>query len=119
MGNRARGQLAKKLGGSSNDVKSVIIKARGLSSAMSAANAAKDCLRDWHCGTPDGEHVAMSVFSDGSYGVAKGLFYSFPCTAKDGKWTIVQGLEISDAIRAKMKVTEDELLAEKKEAGLG
>jgi len=95
-----------------------IIDARGLSSAMSAANASKDCLRDWVRGTPDGEFVSMAVYSDGSYGVAKDLFYSFPCVCRNGRYRIVQGLHVSDHVKELMKVSEQELLEEKKEAGL-
>jgi len=85
---------------------------------MSAANAAKDCLRDWHCGTAPGEHVAMSIYSDGSYGITKGIFFSFPCVVKSGRWEIVQKLPVSDSVRAKIKITEQELLEEAKEAGI-
>lgn len=97
-----------------------VIKARGLSSAMSAANAAKDCVRDWHFGTQSGKHVAMSVYSNGNpYGVAEGIFYSFPVTVSGGKWTIVKDVKIDDKTAALMKASADELLAEKEEAGLG
>ena len=89
-----------------------IIKARGLSSAASAANAAIEHMRDWTLGT-SGEIVSMGVYSDGSYGIAEGLIYSFPCTCDDGKWSIVQGLEISDFSRGKMTETETELAEER------
>lgn len=77
-----------------------IIKARGLSSAASAANAAIEHMRDWALGS-DGEVVSMAVYSDGSYGIAEGLIYSFPCTCADGDWAIVQGLAINDFSRGK------------------
>ncbi|KAI7845353.1 hypothetical protein COHA_001060 [Chlorella ohadii] len=91
-----------------------IIKARGLSSALSAASSACDHIRDWVLGTPaDGSYVSMGVYSDGSYDAPKGVIYSFPVTCKDGKWSIVQGLSIDDKSAAKMKATGDELVEEK------
>lgn len=90
-----------------------IIKARGLSSAASAANAAVDHMRDWVLGSAEGDYVSMGIYSDGSYGIEEGLIYSFPCTAKDGQWEIVQGLEINDFSRAKMQATEQELKEER------
>jgi len=95
-----------------------IIDARGFSSALSAANAVKDCLRDWVNGTPKGQTVAMAVYSDGSYGIEKGIFYSFPCTAKDGEYTIVTDYKVTDDVKALMKASEKELCEEKAEAGL-
>jgi malate dehydrogenase len=89
-----------------------IIKARGLSSAASAANAAIEHMRDWALGT-DGEVVSMAVYSDGSYGITKGLIYSFPCTCAGGDWAIVQGLAINDFSRGKMNETETELKEER------
>ncbi len=89
-----------------------IIKARGLSSAASAANAAIEHMRDWALGS-DGEVVSMAVYSDGSYGIAEGLIYSFPCTCADGDWAIVQGLAINDFSRGKMTDTETELAEER------
>ena len=89
-----------------------IIKARGLSSAASAANAAIEHMRDWALGT-DGEVVSMAVYSDGSYGITKGLIYSFPCTCAGGDWAIVQGLAINDFSRGKMNDTETELIEER------
>ena len=88
-----------------------IIKARGLSSAASAANAAITHMRDWALGTR--ESVSMGVHSDGSYGVTEGLIYSFPCTCKDGQWSIVQGLDINDFSQQKMAATEQELVEER------
>lgn len=90
-----------------------IIKARGASSAASAANAALNHMRDWALGTPANDWVSMAVYSDGSYGIDKGLIYSFPCVCKNGDWEIVQSLEISDFSREKMKVTEKELQEER------
>lgn len=89
-----------------------IIRARGLSSAASAANAAIAHLRDWVFGT-DGEVVSMAVCSDGSYGVAEGLIYSFPCICEAGDWSIVQGLEIDGFSRRKLVETETELKEER------
>jgi malate dehydrogenase len=90
-----------------------IIKARGASSAASAASAAIDHVRDWALGTPDGDWVSMAVPSDGSYGIAEGVIYSFPVTCANGRYEIVQGLEISDFSRERMKATEAELLEER------
>jgi malate dehydrogenase len=90
-----------------------IIKARGLSSALSAASSACDHIRDWVLGTPEGTYVSMGVYSDGSYDAPKGVVYSFPVTCKHGKWSIVQGLPIDEASAAKMKATGDELVEEK------
>jgi malate dehydrogenase len=90
-----------------------IIAARGASSAASAANAAINHMRDWALGTPKGDWTSMDVYSDGSYGIAEGLIYSFPCTCKEGDWQIVQGLEISDFSREKMRATEKELMEER------
>ncbi len=90
-----------------------IIEARGASSAASAANAAIAHMRSWALGTADGDWVSMGVYSDGSYGIAEGLIYSFPCTCKDGDWSIVQGLEVNDFSRTKMSATEQELTEER------
>ena len=90
-----------------------IIAARGASSAASAANAAIAHMRTWALGTADGDWVSMGVYSDGSYGIAEGLIYSFPCTCKGGDWAIVQGLDINDFSRAKMTATEQELTEER------
>jgi len=88
-----------------------IIEARGASSAASAANAAIDHMHDWALGS-DGV-VSMGVYSDGSYGITKGLIYSFPVTCKGGDWEIVQGLDINDFSRGKMQATETELVEER------
>jgi len=90
-----------------------IIKARGASSAASAANAAIFHMRDWALGSPEGDWVSMGVYSDGSYGIEKGLIYSFPCVCKDGDWSIVQDLPVSEFSSAKMKATEVELAEER------
>lgn len=90
-----------------------IIKARGASSAASAANAAIFHMRDWALGTPEGDYVTMGVYSDGSYGIEEGLIYGYPCVCKDGDWSIVQGVEINDFSRAKMTATETELKEER------
>ena len=90
-----------------------IIKARGASSAASAANAAIAHMRTWVQGTESGDWVSMGVYSDGSYGIAEGLIYSFPCTCEAGDWSIVQGLEINGFSREKMSATEQELSEEK------
>ena len=90
-----------------------IIKARGASSAASAASAAVDHMRSWALGTANGDWVSMGIYSDGSYGIQEGLIYSFPCTCKDGDWSIVQGLEVNDFSRGKMEATEKELAEER------
>ncbi|KAF0805462.1 malate dehydrogenase [Alcanivorax xiamenensis] len=90
-----------------------IIKARGASSAASAANAAIDHMRSWALGTDEGDWVSMGIYSDGSYGIQEGLIYSFPCTCKDGDWSIVQGLENNEFSKAKMQATEQELAEER------
>ncbi len=90
-----------------------IIKARGASSAASAANAAIGHVRSWALGTEGDDWVSMGVYSDGSYGIAEGLIYSFPCRCKDGEWEIVQGLEVNDFSRAKMQASEQELAEER------
>ena len=98
-----------------------IIEARGSSSAASAANAAIDHVRDWVAGTPEGDWVSMAVPSDGSYGVPEGLISSFPCTTKDGEWSIVQGLEIDEFSRGRIDASVAELAEERdavKELGL-
>jgi len=91
----------------------VVIKTRGLSSAFSAAKAIVDHMHDWVHGTAPGEFVSMGVVSDGSYGIKKGLLYSFPVTIKDGQYQIVQGLSISDFARKHMDATAAELEEEK------
>jgi malate dehydrogenase len=98
-----------------------IIRARGASSAASAANAAIDHMHDWVNGTPSGDWVSMSVHSDGSYGVPEGLISSFPVTTSGGDWSIVEGLDIDDYSRAKIDASATELADERqavKELGL-
>ena len=90
-----------------------IIAARGASSAASAANAAIAHMRTWALGSAENDWVSMGVISDGSYGIADGLIYSFPCTCDNGDWSIVEGLDINDFSRAKMIATEKELLEER------
>jgi malate dehydrogenase len=90
-----------------------IIKARGASSAASAANAAIDHMRSWALGTDADDWVSMGVYSDGSYGIAEGLIYSFPCRCSGGDWEIVQGLEVNEFSEGKMKATERELTEER------
>lgn len=91
-----------------------IIKARGLSSALSAASSACDHVRDWVLGTPEGTWVSMGVWSDGSsYGAPEGVIYSFPVTCKDGDWQIVQGLKIDEKSAEKMRITGEELVEER------
>lgn len=90
-----------------------IIKARGASSAASAANAAIEHIRDWELGTPEGDWVSMSVRSDGSYGVPEGLISSFPVTCSDGKYEIVQGLDIGEFSRERIDLSVAELNEER------
>lgn len=90
-----------------------VIKARGASSAASAANAAIDHIRSWALGTPAGDWVSMSVPSDGSYGVPEGLVSSFPCICSGGNYQIVQGLAIDDYSRAKIDASVAELNEER------
>jgi malate dehydrogenase len=90
-----------------------IIKARGASSAASAANAAVDHIRSWSLGTPEGDWVSMGVVSDGSYGVPEGIVSSFPCVCRDGEYEIVQGLEIDGYSRAKIDASTAELVGER------
>ncbi len=90
-----------------------IIKARGASSAASAANAAIDHMRDWALGTPAGDWVSMAVSSDGSYGVAEGLISSFPCTTADGTYSIVPDLDLNDFSRSRIDVSVAELVDER------
>ncbi len=89
-----------------------VIKARGLSSAASAASAAVDHVRDWALGS-NGKWVSMAVPSDGSYGIKPGVVYGYPCITKNGQYEIVQGLEIDDFSRGRMDATEKELREER------
>jgi len=90
-----------------------IIKARGASSAASAASAAIDHIRSWADGTPDGNWVSMAVPSDGSYGIEPGIVYSYPCICKDGEYEIVQGLDVDAFSRERMDATDAELRQER------
>jgi malate dehydrogenase len=90
-----------------------IIKARGTSSAASAAAAALDHMHDWMLGTPAGDWVSMAVPSDGSYGIPEGVIYSYPVTCKAGEYSIVHGLNISEFSREKMAITHRELSEER------
>ena len=90
-----------------------VIKARGSSSAASAANAALEHIRSWVQGTPVGDWVSMAVPSDGSYGVPEGLISSFPCTCVNGEYKIVQGLDIDGFSRARIDASVAELTEER------
>jgi malate dehydrogenase len=89
-----------------------IIKARGASSAASAASAAVDHMRAWALGSGD-DWVSMGIPSDGSYGIEEGIIYSYPCRCSNGSYEIVQGLEIDDFSRERMTATENELREER------
>lgn len=93
-----------------------VINARKMSSALSAAKAAADHMRDWWLGTPSGTHVSMGVVSDGSYGAPEGVVFSFPVTCEDKTWKIVQGLQVDDFTKKMLQVTSNELLEERQEA---
>lgn len=90
-----------------------IIKARGASSAASAASAAIDHMHNWASGTPQNDWVSMAIPADGSYGIAPGIFYSYPVRCSGGNYAIVPGLAISDFSRARMLATETELREER------
>ena len=90
-----------------------IIKARGASSAASAASAAIDHMRSWALGTAEGDWVSMAIPSDGSYGVAPGVIFGYPVTCKGGKYEIVQGLALNDFSKEKIAATETELREER------
>ena len=90
-----------------------IIKARGASSAASAASAAIDHMRAWAQGTADGDWVSMGIPSDGSYGIAPGVIYGYPVTIANGQYTIVQNLDINTFSRERMDATEKELREER------
>ncbi|MDN6276311.1 malate dehydrogenase [Psychrobacter sp.] len=91
-----------------------IIKARGASSAASAANAAIAHMRTWALGSDENDWVSMGVYSNGEYGIAEGLIYSFPCTCTNGDWSIVDGVDVSsDFSKEKMGATEKELSEER------
>jgi malate dehydrogenase len=90
-----------------------IIEARGASSAASAANAAVEHVHDWVKGTPSGDWVSMAVASDGSYGIADGIFAGHPCTCSGGEFSIVEGLDIDDFSRARIDASVKELQEER------
>jgi malate dehydrogenase len=90
-----------------------IIEARGASSAASAANAAIDHVHDWVNGTPDGDWTSAAIVSDGSYGVPEGLISSFPVVSRDGRWEVVQGLDIDDFSRSRIDASVRELEEER------
>ncbi len=89
-----------------------IIKARGASSAASAANAAIEHIRDWALGT-EGKIVSMGIYSDGSYGIEEGLIYSYPVVCQGGNYEIVQGLDVNEFSQDLMNNTEQELKEER------
>jgi malate dehydrogenase len=90
-----------------------VIKARGASSAASAASAAIDHVHTWVNGTREGDWVSMSVPSDGSYGIPEGVIYSYPVTTHNGEYRIVTGLQIDAASRKRMDATLAELREER------
>ncbi len=90
-----------------------IIKARGLSSAASAASAAIDHMKDWEIGNPENDWVSMAIPSDGSYGISEGIIFSYPVICKEGKYSIVQDLEIDQFSHESIKASEQELLEER------
>jgi len=90
-----------------------VIKARGSSSAASAASAALDHMRTWFLGSADGDWVSMGVPADGSYGIREGVIYSYPVTCRDGQYQIVQGLSVDEFSRGKMNATDTELREER------
>ena len=87
-----------------------IIKARGASSAASAASAAIDHVHDWVNGT---SWTSAAVYSDGSYGVPEGLVSSFPVRSVNGEWEIIQGVAVNDFSRGKIDASVAELVAER------
>ncbi|CAF3161833.1 unnamed protein product [Rotaria socialis] len=93
-----------------------VIAARKLSSAMSAAKAICDHMRDWWHGTKDNEWVSMGVISDGSYGIEKGLVFSYPVQIKNGSYSVVQGLAMDDWAQDLIEKTQKELVEEKNDA---
>jgi malate dehydrogenase len=90
-----------------------ILKARGASSAASAASAAIDHMHDWVNGTPDGDWVSMGVASDGSYGISEGVVYSYPVSCKAGQYTIIDGLDLDEFSRRMLDATNAELREER------
>lgn len=90
-----------------------IMNARGASSALSAAHAIIDHMHDWIVGTPEGEFVSMGVIADGSYGISDEIIFSYPVKCKDGKYEIVQGLELDEFSKSMIEATKKELIEEK------
>ena len=90
-----------------------IIKARGVSSAASAASAAIDHMHDWSLGTRAGDWVSMAIPADGSYGIPEGVMYSYPVTCRGGRYAIVQGLAVDEFSRGRMDASHKELLEER------
>jgi malate dehydrogenase len=90
-----------------------IIKARGMSSAASAASSAIDHMRDWTLGTAGDDWVSMAVSAEGSYDIEPGVIYSYPCRCSQGRYEIVQDLEISEFSRARMDASDAELREER------
>jgi malate dehydrogenase len=90
-----------------------IIEARGASSAASAANAAIDHVHDWVLGTPDGDWVSMGIPSNGTYGIAEGIWSGYPCTCSGGEYSIVEGLELGDFSEGKIRASVAELNEER------
>jgi malate dehydrogenase len=90
-----------------------VIKARGSSSAASAASAALDHMRTWFSGSAEGDWVSMGVPADGSYGIPEGIIYSYPVICRGGDYQIVQGLAIDDFSRQRMTLTDKELREER------
>jgi malate dehydrogenase len=119
VNNRAAGEMVDQAWLEDNFIPTVqqrgaaIIKARGASSAASAASSAIDHMRDWVLGSPEEDWVSMVITSDGSYDIEEDLMYSFPVTCGNGSYEIVQGLEISEFSRQRMQLTEQELREEK------
>ena len=90
-----------------------IIKARGLSSAASAANAAINHVHDWVFGTKKNDWTSMGIPSDGTYGIPEGVIYSYPVVCENGSYKIFQGLEINEFSKRRMKITYEELVEER------
>jgi malate dehydrogenase len=90
-----------------------IIKARGASSAASAASAAIDHMHDWAMGTPQDDWVSMGIPADGSYGIEPGVIYSYPVRINNGSYKIVQDLEVNEFSQERMQATETELREER------
>jgi len=93
-----------------------VIAARKMSSAMSAAKAASDHMRDWWQGTPEGTWASMAVFSDGSYGSPSNVIFSYPVVIKGGQWSIVKDLAVDDFSKGKIEATSKELEEERNDA---